>query len=39
MGLAEHVVDKLGLKISSHHLDSTSFHTDGAYEQATEDDS
>ncbi len=38
MGLAEHVVDKLGLEIGSHHLDSTSFHTDGAYQQDTEDD-
>ena len=38
MGLAEQVVDKLGLEIKSHHLDSTSFHTDGNYEQETDDE-
>ena len=39
MELAEHVVDKLGLQITSHHLDSTSFHTDGDYDHAIEDES
>jgi len=31
MGLAEKVVERLGLDISCHHLDSTSFHVDGDY--------
>jgi transposase len=31
MGLAEKVVEHLGLDISCHHLDSTSFHVDGDY--------
>jgi beta-galactosidase GanA len=29
--IAEHVVDKLGLKTDSVHLDITSFHVDGEY--------
>jgi beta-galactosidase GanA len=31
--IAEHVVDKLGLKTDSVHLDITSFHVDGEYAQ------
>lgn len=31
--IAEHVVDKLGLKTDSVHLDITSFHVDGEYTQ------
>lgn len=31
--IAEHVVDKLGLKADSVHLDITSFHVDGEYAQ------
>ncbi|MFK5983903.1 MAG: IS1634 family transposase, partial [Pseudomonadota bacterium] len=31
MGLAEKVIEHLGLDISCHHLDSTSFHLDGDY--------
>lgn len=38
MDLAEKVVHKLGLDIKSQHLDSTSFHTDGNYEQSTDDE-
>jgi len=38
MGLAEKVVDHLGLQISCHHLDSTSFHVDGDYKNISEDE-
>ena len=38
MGLAEKVVEHLGLDISCHHLDSTSFHVDGDYSNASEDE-
>ncbi|MCH2057217.1 MAG: IS1634 family transposase [Thalassotalea sp.] len=34
--IAEHVVDKLGLKTDSVHLDITSFHVDGEYAQDEE---
>lgn len=35
---AEHVVEKLGLKTDSVHLDITSFHVDGEYAQSEDDD-
>ena len=35
-GIAEHVVDKLGLTTESVHLDITSFHVDGEYAQDEE---
>ncbi len=38
MGLAEKVVEHLGLDISCHHLDSTSFHVDGDYKNASDDE-
>jgi len=38
MGLAEKVVEHLNLKITGHHLDSTSFHADGAYKTKDMDD-
>lgn len=38
MGLAEKVVEHLGLDITSHHLDSTSFHVDGNYKDASSDE-
>ncbi|TKG27223.1 IS1634 family transposase, partial [Vibrio breoganii] len=36
--IAEHTVEKLGLKTDSVHLDITSFHVDGEYAQSAEDD-
>lgn len=36
--IAEHTVEKLGLKTESVHLDITSFHVDGEYTQSAEDD-
>ncbi|WP_210447968.1 IS1634 family transposase [Vibrio crassostreae] len=36
--IAEHTVEKLGLKTESVHLDITSFHVDGEYAQSAEDD-
>ncbi|MEZ9133536.1 transposase [Vibrio breoganii] len=36
--IAEHTVEKLGLKTDSVHLDITSFHVDGEYAQSEEDD-
>lgn len=33
-GIAEHVINKLGLTIESVHLDITSFHVDGEYAQS-----
>jgi len=38
MGLAEKVVEHLDLDISSHHLDSTSFHVDGDYKNTSSED-
>ncbi|ERT12342.1 hypothetical protein O185_14815 [Photorhabdus temperata J3] len=36
--LAEHVIDKLGIKSDSVHLDITRFHVDGEYKSPLEDD-
>jgi len=38
MGLAEKVVEHLGLDIRCHHLDSTSFHVDGDYKVTNSDE-
>ena len=38
-GIAEHVVNHLGLTTHSVHLDITSFHVDGEYAESTDEDS